>query len=253
MTQRERDRLVALHKADKRLITRKQAAQRIGLSERQVRRLLAKLRGQGDQAVVHAARGRCSNRCAFPTVKAGACSQLPAQQGGIGEHSNTKPSDAEARGSCRSAACFGASPVASALGSEHRRDPPPREPPLCHRLSSHPAKTGHFYSAENRTFLLGVDTCDQIAIRKNPGSPPAGSLAHSPDDEPPHFIFVRPSAIFRFGQQRLDSMGANLAARSGFVYLAARLPTSPGRRPLPGLASGLRELASKQPFVSVRR
>ena len=62
MTQRERDRLVALHKADKRLITQKQAAQQIGLSERQVRRLLAKLRSQGDRAVIHRARGRASNR-----------------------------------------------------------------------------------------------------------------------------------------------------------------------------------------------
>ena len=47
MTRRERDRLVALKKAGKKLITQKQA-QQIGLSERQVRRLLAKLRGQGD-------------------------------------------------------------------------------------------------------------------------------------------------------------------------------------------------------------
>ncbi len=62
MTQRERDRLVALNKADKKLITRKQAARQIGLSERQVRRLLAKLRGQGEQAVIHAARGCSSNR-----------------------------------------------------------------------------------------------------------------------------------------------------------------------------------------------
>ena len=62
MTQRERDRLVALNKADKKLITQKQAAQQIGLSERQVRRLLAKLRSQGDRAVIHAARGRASNR-----------------------------------------------------------------------------------------------------------------------------------------------------------------------------------------------
>ena len=62
MTLRERDRLVALKKADRKLITQKQAAQQIGLSERQVRRLLAKLRGQGDQPVIHAARGRCSNR-----------------------------------------------------------------------------------------------------------------------------------------------------------------------------------------------
>ena len=42
MTQRERNRLVALKKADKKLITQKQAAQQIGLSERQLRRLLAR-------------------------------------------------------------------------------------------------------------------------------------------------------------------------------------------------------------------
>ncbi len=62
MTQRERDRLVALNKADKKLITQKQAAQQIGLSERQLRRLLAKPRSQGNQAVIHGARGRASNR-----------------------------------------------------------------------------------------------------------------------------------------------------------------------------------------------
>ena len=62
MTQRERDRLVALKKADQKLITQKQAAQQLGLSERQIRRLLAKLRREGDQAVIHAARGRSSNR-----------------------------------------------------------------------------------------------------------------------------------------------------------------------------------------------
>ena len=53
---------MALHKADKKLITQKQAARQTGLSERQLRRLLAKLRSEGDQAVVHAARGRASNR-----------------------------------------------------------------------------------------------------------------------------------------------------------------------------------------------
>ncbi len=61
MTQRERDRLVVLKKADKKLITQKQAAQQLGLSERQIRRLLAKLRREGDQAVIHATRGRPSN------------------------------------------------------------------------------------------------------------------------------------------------------------------------------------------------
>src|ERR1035441_5774789 len=62
MTQAERDRLVALKKAKKKLITQKQAAEEIGVTERQVRRLLCKLRRKGDQAVIHELRGRASNR-----------------------------------------------------------------------------------------------------------------------------------------------------------------------------------------------
>ena len=62
MTQNERDRLVALKKTKKKLITQKQAAAEIGVSERQVRRLLRSLKERGDQAVIHAARGRTSNR-----------------------------------------------------------------------------------------------------------------------------------------------------------------------------------------------
>src|SRR5580698_7722870 len=62
MTQRERDRLVALKKAKKGLITQRQAAEEIGQSERHVRRLLQRLKGKGDTALVHALRGRQSNR-----------------------------------------------------------------------------------------------------------------------------------------------------------------------------------------------
>ena len=62
MTQAERDRLVALKKAKKKLITQKQAAEEIGVTERQVRRLLRKLRRKGDGAVIHELRGRASNR-----------------------------------------------------------------------------------------------------------------------------------------------------------------------------------------------
>jgi DNA-directed RNA polymerase specialized sigma subunit len=40
MTQAERDRLVALKKAKKKLITQKQAAHELGITERHVRRLL---------------------------------------------------------------------------------------------------------------------------------------------------------------------------------------------------------------------
>src|SRR5438128_11675670 len=62
MTQRDRDRLVALKKARKGLITQRQAAEEIGQSERHVRRLLKRLKGKGDAALVHALRGRQSNR-----------------------------------------------------------------------------------------------------------------------------------------------------------------------------------------------
>ena len=62
ITQAERDRLTALKKAQAKLITQKQAAEEIGVTERQVRRLLVKLRGMGDGAVIHALRGRPSNQ-----------------------------------------------------------------------------------------------------------------------------------------------------------------------------------------------
>ena len=62
MTQRDRDRLVVLKKAQKRLLRQREAAQELELSERHVRRLLWRLKEEGDRAVVHGLRGRRSNR-----------------------------------------------------------------------------------------------------------------------------------------------------------------------------------------------
>lgn len=62
MTQADRDRLVTLKKARKRLITQKEAAEELGVTERQVRRLLYALKKRGDKAVIHGLRGRRSNR-----------------------------------------------------------------------------------------------------------------------------------------------------------------------------------------------
>ena len=62
MTQADRDRLVSLKKAKKKLITQKEAAEEMDITERQVRRLLRKLKKRGDKAVVHALRGQPSNR-----------------------------------------------------------------------------------------------------------------------------------------------------------------------------------------------
>jgi transposase len=62
MTQADRDRLVALKKAKKNLITQREAADELQLSVRQVQRLLEGLRNRGDKVVVHGLRGRASNR-----------------------------------------------------------------------------------------------------------------------------------------------------------------------------------------------
>jgi len=62
MTQAERDRLVALKKAKKKLITQKQAAEELGITERHVRRLLRELKRRGDKIVAHGLRGLPSHR-----------------------------------------------------------------------------------------------------------------------------------------------------------------------------------------------
>jgi transposase len=62
MTQQDRDRLVVLRKAQKRLITQVQAAEQLAVSVRQVRRQLRALKARGDKAVIHGLRGRPSKR-----------------------------------------------------------------------------------------------------------------------------------------------------------------------------------------------
>jgi hypothetical protein len=62
MTQADRDRLVTLRKARKRLITQKQAGEELGLSVRHVKRLVYALKKRGDKAVIHGLRGKPSNQ-----------------------------------------------------------------------------------------------------------------------------------------------------------------------------------------------
>src|SRR6266446_6193091 len=57
MTQADRDRLVALRKAKKKLITQREAAAELGVSVRQVKRLLQGWKKRGDKVVVHGLRG----------------------------------------------------------------------------------------------------------------------------------------------------------------------------------------------------
>src|SRR6266446_856208 len=62
MTQVDRDRLVTLRKAKRKLITQREAAEEMGLSVRQVKRLLHGMKKQGDKAVIHGLRGVPSKR-----------------------------------------------------------------------------------------------------------------------------------------------------------------------------------------------
>jgi len=62
MSQTDRDRLETLKRAKEKLITQGEAGEALGVSIRQVQRLLAGLKDRGDKAVIHALRGRASNR-----------------------------------------------------------------------------------------------------------------------------------------------------------------------------------------------
>lgn len=61
-------------------LTQKHAAEQLKLSERQVRRLVGKLRKQGDGAVVHGLRGRASNRRIIAETERRAVEELRRDQ-----------------------------------------------------------------------------------------------------------------------------------------------------------------------------
>ncbi len=62
MSQQERDKLEWLKRARDKGISQREAASKIGVSDRWVRKLLKRMRRQGDRVVVHGLRGRTSNR-----------------------------------------------------------------------------------------------------------------------------------------------------------------------------------------------
>jgi len=70
MSQEERDKLEWLKRAKDKVISQRKAAERMGVSDRWVRRLLQRMKRQGDAAVVHGLRGRASNRKIATRVQA---------------------------------------------------------------------------------------------------------------------------------------------------------------------------------------
>jgi hypothetical protein len=62
LSQRERDRLKVLHEVQQKHLSQVAAAERLKVTDRQVRRMLLRIREHGDGALVHGLRGRPSNR-----------------------------------------------------------------------------------------------------------------------------------------------------------------------------------------------
>jgi hypothetical protein len=58
LSQRERDRLKVLHEVQQKHLTQIAAAERLRVTDRQVRRILLGLRERGDRCLVHGLRGR---------------------------------------------------------------------------------------------------------------------------------------------------------------------------------------------------
>ena len=62
MSQEERDRLEWLKRAKDGVVSQREAARRMGVTDRWVRKLLKRMKRQGGRVVVHGLRGRASNR-----------------------------------------------------------------------------------------------------------------------------------------------------------------------------------------------
>jgi hypothetical protein len=62
MSQEERDKLEWLKRAKDKVVSQRKAAQNMGVSDRWVRKLLRRMKTEGDEVVVHGLPGRASNR-----------------------------------------------------------------------------------------------------------------------------------------------------------------------------------------------
>ena len=70
MNTKERDRLKVLHELKQGHFTQGAAAQQLGVTERWVRKLLVRVKKEGDGGIVHRLRGRASNRRLAESLRA---------------------------------------------------------------------------------------------------------------------------------------------------------------------------------------
>ena len=80
LSTRDRDRLKVLSDAKKGRITQKQAGQHLDVTERQIRRMVTRMREQGDRSILHGLRGQPSNRRMPEAAKQQALSLLSTKK-----------------------------------------------------------------------------------------------------------------------------------------------------------------------------
>ena len=66
---KELKRLKIIHEAIEKHITQKTAASIIGVTERQVQRIIKAVREEGDKGIIHRSRGKASNRRISEKIK----------------------------------------------------------------------------------------------------------------------------------------------------------------------------------------
>ena len=69
MSRRETKRLHIIHQALDKRITQKKAAELVGLSSRQLRRMIKRVRAEGDEGISHRSRGKDSSHCVPKKIK----------------------------------------------------------------------------------------------------------------------------------------------------------------------------------------
>jgi transposase len=131
MSRKERDRLKVMDQLAQGRITQQQAAERLGMSARQVRRLQGRYAAEGDRGLVHTLRGRPSNRRIDPAVRERAIELLRVKYHDFGptlasEHLAQDDGIAASRETVRGWMRQGGLWAAQRKGRPHRRRRPRR-------------------------------------------------------------------------------------------------------------------------------
>ena len=84
MSTKERDRLKVLHELKQGHLTQGVAAQQLGVTDRWVRKLLVRVKKEGDGGIVHRLRGRASNRRLPESLRAKVLKLVKAKYGDFG-------------------------------------------------------------------------------------------------------------------------------------------------------------------------